>query len=432
VTADLGDAELLRLFAGRAGAAEAAFGALVRRHGPLVLHACRAALRNEADAEDAFQATFLVLAANARTLNLRGPLGAWLCGVARRVAGRARVAAARRSARERRAAVPEAQAPRAPEPDLAGAVHDALKSLPAPYREAVVLCDLQGATCDQAAAALGLTRHQVRCRLARGRQRLRATLARRGLAPAAAVTVGALTVRPALAAATARAAALVAAGLPAEGSVPKSVLALSNAGVFTMLTTKVKSTIVAVFAGAAVAAGAYGLSAQAPPPRPDNEPARTPPPPAEGVVDFTIGTDSGFTTTAAAADPGEELATLLAEARRRRGTGDVAGARQALRRVITGALAWEEQLADEALKAAARRQGAGDRFTPAIGREVPVFTEPPAREPRTTSTAPVVGTTIPPKSASADVEGRLREVERKLDRLMEALERRPEPRPGRQ
>src|SRR5439155_21736907 len=127
---DLSVADLLRRFAAGTGPAETAFAVLVRRHGPTVLRVCQANLRHGPDAEDAFQATFLILAQKARSLRLRGPLGPWLHEVARRVCAHARATIARRRRHERRCAVAEAYELRLPEPDLPTVVHDALARLP--------------------------------------------------------------------------------------------------------------------------------------------------------------------------------------------------------------------------------------------------------------------------------------------------------------
>jgi RNA polymerase sigma-70 factor (ECF subfamily) len=126
------DADLLRRFnAGSEAEAEAAFALLVRRHGPLVLRTCRAALSDHHAAEDAFQAAFLVLATRARALAPGAGLGPWLFEVARRVAAKARAAARRRRAHEMTAAAakPEAQCAGLPEPDVAAAVLNAVGRL---------------------------------------------------------------------------------------------------------------------------------------------------------------------------------------------------------------------------------------------------------------------------------------------------------------
>jgi RNA polymerase sigma factor (sigma-70 family) len=181
--AALSDAELLERFAGRRD--EAAFTELVRRHGPLVLGVCRSVLRQEQDAEDAFQAAFLALARQASAVRRGESVGGWLHAVAYRLALKARARSARRSAVER-------QAPPAPaggDPlldasvrDLLAAVHEELSRLPEKYRAPLVLCYLQGRTQDEAARQLGCSEGTLRGRLFRGRERLRARLARRGLA----------------------------------------------------------------------------------------------------------------------------------------------------------------------------------------------------------------------------------------------------------
>src|SRR3954447_19109269 len=139
-TATASDAHLLDRF--RASGDEAAFAALVRRHGPLVMGVCRRVLRHYQDAEDAFQATFLVLAKSAASIRRRAALAGWLYGVARRVAGDARRAAARREARERRPVdVGHAQ----PDLELAwrelqAVLAEEVQRLPEKYQAPFVLC----------------------------------------------------------------------------------------------------------------------------------------------------------------------------------------------------------------------------------------------------------------------------------------------------
>jgi RNA polymerase sigma factor (sigma-70 family) len=280
------DAELLRhVVAGPGATAEAAFTVLLHRHGPLVYRTCRAALRDAHDAEDAFQATFLVLARKARSLRVRGDLGPWLYEVARRVAAHARTAAARRRKHEQQAAAVKAEATDASEPDVASLVHDAVGRLPQRFRAAVVLCDLEGLSYRDAAGRLGWTLATVRNRLARGRQRLRTALQRVGLAPeVVALTAGAApTVPRALAMATAHAAAQVAAGTGA-GGVPESVLTLVTGGLHAMLIAKLKTVGLSMLAAMVLVAGAYGLGAKGPAERPKpSEPspfAEAQPPPA--------------------------------------------------------------------------------------------------------------------------------------------------------
>src|SRR5579871_3259385 len=119
---------------------EAAFEALVRRHGPMVLGVCRRVLGNHHDAEDAFQATFLVLLSKAAGIRRREAVGSWLYGVAYHTARKARAMSARRHARETRAAARPRPAPTEPDADLDEALH----ALPEKYRVPVVLCELEG------------------------------------------------------------------------------------------------------------------------------------------------------------------------------------------------------------------------------------------------------------------------------------------------
>src|SRR5205823_3540528 len=152
---------------------EAAFAALVRRHGPMVLGVCRRVLRDAHDAEDAFQATFLLLARKAAALRQPDRLGPWLHGVAHRTALKAKAAGVRRRQRER----PLDDLPAAGGGDdllwrdLRPVLDDAIGRLPAKYRVPVVLCYLEGRTNAEAARALGCPTGTVATRLARARQR---------------------------------------------------------------------------------------------------------------------------------------------------------------------------------------------------------------------------------------------------------------------
>src|SRR5271166_1944012 len=151
----LSDTHLLNRFATRRD--EAAFAAILARHGPMVLAVCRGILRDPSDAEDAFQATFLVLARKAGSAWAEGQLGGWLHKVAYRIAIRASADAARRRALERRAAAEVAAVEYTRDPledDLRPALHEEVARLPAKLRLPVVLCYLEGLTHAQAAVAL--------------------------------------------------------------------------------------------------------------------------------------------------------------------------------------------------------------------------------------------------------------------------------------
>ncbi len=259
-----GDGALLdRFLAGRDDAAEAAFASLVERHGPMVLRVCRATLGDEHDAHDAFQATFLVLARKARSVRIRDTVGPWLHGVAWRVASRARAASYRRRRHERRAAE---MAPRSFEEsrrdDAEATLHEEVLRLPAGFREAVILCDLEGLTTDQAAERLGTPVGTVRSRLYRGRDRLRGRLLRRGIAPAtvgmvvASGTASAVMVPAALAEATVG----LAVGWCWAGTVPIRLAWLVNGGRYAM---GMKS-VAAVGLSLGLAAGVGGYAAQGP------------------------------------------------------------------------------------------------------------------------------------------------------------------------
>ena len=178
--AGLTDGQLLDAYVARRD--EAAFECLVWRHGPAVLGACRRILGNEPDAEDAFQATFLVLVRKADTVRPRGAVGAWLYGVACNVARKARAEATRRRAKELASDLPPAARPL--EPDVGPLIDDEVNRLPEKYRTAVILCELEGQPIADAARHLGCPQGTVASRLARGRDLLARRLARRGLSVA--------------------------------------------------------------------------------------------------------------------------------------------------------------------------------------------------------------------------------------------------------
>jgi RNA polymerase sigma factor (sigma-70 family) len=186
------DEQLLTAFIARRD--DSAFGTLVARHGPMVLGTCRAVLRDANAAEDAFQATFLVLVRRARSIRGHESLAGWLHRVAYRVAVEANRSERRRRDEERTAGTSRALAyePDEPNDDLRALIHAELERLPRSLRMPIVLCDLAGLSREEAAAALNSTEGSVRGRLARGRSKLRARLTQRGVALSAAALAAAL------------------------------------------------------------------------------------------------------------------------------------------------------------------------------------------------------------------------------------------------
>jgi RNA polymerase sigma factor (sigma-70 family) len=265
VVADLTDGQLLERFATRPDAtAELAFEALVERHGPMVLGVCRGVLGDPHDADDAFQATFLVLARRAGSLWVRDSLGPWLYAVAGRVATRARADAARRRRVETSlAGDAEAVAPGSKGPDdSARVLHEEIARLPEKYRAAVVLCHLEGRTHEEAARHLRCPVGTVKVRLMRARERLRGRLARRGVVPSAGLLVAesatpttSAALAPSLVEATVRAAASVVKAGAGKAAVAPAVAAAAEAMLRAMkLTAGLKAgtavAAVGLFAGA--------------------------------------------------------------------------------------------------------------------------------------------------------------------------------------
>jgi RNA polymerase sigma factor (sigma-70 family) len=288
---DAGDSQLLERFLRRRD--PDAFAALVRRHGPMVLGVCRRLLPEPHDAEDAFQATFLVLLRRASDVGRPERLGSWLYGVAYRVALKARG----REARRRRGERPLEDAPveggvadliwR----ELRPVIDEELNRLPEKYRAPVVLCYLEGISKRAAARQLGWPEGTLSTRLHRAREILRRRLTRRGLALSAGVVAAALS-RGATAAAVPAPLAAAAVAPPA----PAAVAALAEGALRAMWWNKVK-LLTAVCAALLLAAGLGRavLTVPAAPPAPEQKPA--PPAPAEArrepgpAKSFRLGKD---------------------------------------------------------------------------------------------------------------------------------------------
>ena len=256
------DAQLLQRFASARD--EAAFALLVERHGPLVLSVCRRVLGTVQDAEDAFQATFLVLARKAGVIREPGLLGNWLYGVASRIARKARAGVSKRQMHEKQVRLlPSLEAPASAEPnDLGPVLDEELSRLPEKYRAALVLCYLEGKTNEEAAQLLRWPTGTVKGRLARARDLLRSRLARRGLQASALLLMSSLAAARARAAAvpgplaesTARAGVGFAGGAQGAGTSPQAVrLALA------VLRSRRSAKLLALVLGLLVAATATWL-----------------------------------------------------------------------------------------------------------------------------------------------------------------------------
>jgi RNA polymerase sigma factor (sigma-70 family) len=268
--ADTADGQLVHRFvAHRDGTA---FEALVRRHGPLVWGVCRRMLSQATDAEDAFQATFLVLARKAGSITKGASVRSWLYGTALRVAGRVRSQTGRHQAREQ--PLPDAVAAptsAAEGRELRQVLDEEIGRLPAHERLPVILCYLEGKTQEETAQELGCPRGTVGARLSRALKRLRRRLAGRGVALSTAALAAALTPQeaPALPAPLIR--STVEAGIAAAGSaIPLRVLALAEGVIQTMNMSqrRIVTTVLltAVLIGGGAATFAYGIRTEQPRP----------------------------------------------------------------------------------------------------------------------------------------------------------------------
>jgi RNA polymerase sigma factor (sigma-70 family) len=251
-TRELTDGQLLERFATEASeVSELAFAALVERHQAMVWRVCRAIVRDEHAAEDAFQATFLVLVRRARSLWVQDSLAPWLHQVACRTAACLRSRIGRRHRHERRFAERQAdqvvEAPPFRELDLEASIHEEVDRLPEKYRAPIVLCDLEGRTHREAARCLGWPIGTVKSRQAQARELIRSRLVRRGfgLALASAVVMAlprtaSAAVRRSLARSTVSAGMRCSARVSMGAGVSAGVVTLTQGVLHMMLWSKVR------------------------------------------------------------------------------------------------------------------------------------------------------------------------------------------------
>src|SRR5262245_50652924 len=262
------DSQLLADFLGRRD--EAAFAALVRRHGAMVLGVCHRVVGRLQDAEDAFQATFLVLARKANSIRPREKLPGWLYGVAFRTAMAVRRQLARRNAKERQVIVmPQPSiVPDFDRAEVHAILDEELSRLPDKYREAVILCELDGYSRKDAAAKLRIIEGTLSSRLAMARKLLPRGLARRGVALAAGSlamplsgAAAAPAVSPVLAQEAVKTAILGSSAQAAQGLMSSKILAVAEGAMRAMLLAKLKKflALMAVLGVVAVATAAVVL-----------------------------------------------------------------------------------------------------------------------------------------------------------------------------
>jgi RNA polymerase sigma factor (sigma-70 family) len=311
-TRELADRELLERFIQDRD--EAAFAAIVERHGGLVAGVCRQILSDQHFVEDASQATFLVLARKAASIRKHESLGSWLHGVACRVSRKLRADVQRRAAWDVSAAdvpCPDATAEITWREGLA-VFHEELQRLPATYRTALVLCYLEGRSQDEVATELGCSPAALRGRLLRARECLRRRLVRRGMGLGASVlgavlvsTHVAVALPPALAIGVTKATAKLLAGHDLAQVVPARVATLTEGVLTAMSATRLKlvAALVLTLCLLTVGAGAFAWTA----------PGRGQTPPAKGAAPAPAQVSPGKPEGVAAAEPASRLESLWAD-----------------------------------------------------------------------------------------------------------------------
>jgi RNA polymerase sigma factor (sigma-70 family) len=269
--ARLSDRDLLQRFTARQD--QVAFKAILRRHGPMVLRVCQRLLKQQEDAEDVFQATFLVLARKADSLEWRESVGAWLYEVAHRLAQGARrrqLALQAREAKARRPSSAEDPLTEISGRELVTILEEELALLPERYRAPLLLCGLEGKSGDEAAHYLGCSLSTLKRRLRQGRELLESQLNRRGFALSGALaalllpnSASSSSVPPTLATMTAQAASFLAAGKPLPAGLA-SAQAVAIAGSMTrpLLWTKLMLILITCVMGGGLVAGTCALGRQ--------------------------------------------------------------------------------------------------------------------------------------------------------------------------
>jgi len=442
----LSDEQLLERFATDGmGGGEAAFEVLMTRHGPMVLRACRAVLTDPHAAEDAFQATFMILMRKAGSLWVRDSLAPWLHGVAVRVSTKAKVAAACRGAREKPMSVHPSWTGSEGRAEIAAVVHEEVGRLPEKYRIPVVLCHLEGRSHEDAARSLAWPVGTVRGRLSRARDLLRFRLTRRGFAPAA-VALGSLLISETATALPCRlttavivAARKVRAGFP-SGTVSEAVAQLIEEEWKTMTMTKLKMAGAMLFAGVLV----VGAGAMA---QPDGVPvsqgraADAPNPSANDVTPSRRISDPANPKTKVIDDEAKNLlaemiegeaATKLVEERAELVKGEKMALEALLKKYNYGVppdlkykISPEEEKAMQTLEKAKLRletlYKANFELFVAAGRgemaALRLMKRYPGLLPNTEQPIAPAPTPVP-----AEHERRLNELERKFDRVLEAID----------